>query len=62
MHIFSDFDGGNIQCLNCEDPGEVTLRIRRDNQSSFYQWFYFKAVNVGDINCRYLIENASGAA
>ena len=62
MHIYSDFDGGNIQCLNCEDPTDVRLRIRRDNESAFYQWFYFKAVNVRDVNCRYLIENAGGAA
>jgi murein tripeptide amidase MpaA len=38
------------------------LSIRTDNQSDFYQWFYFRAANVKDLACRYFIGNASGAA
>ena len=62
MIISSQFDGGNIDCIDCSDPSKVLLTIRSDNQSEFYQWFYFRAANVRDIDCRYLITNASGAA
>ena len=62
MIISSSFDAGNIECLNQSDASNVQLRIRADHQSDFYQWFYFRAANVKDIACRYVIENAAGAA
>jgi len=62
MIISSQFDGGNIECIDCSDPAGVRLAIRNDNQSEFYQWFYFRAANVRDIDCRYLITNAAGAS
>ena len=62
MIISSHFDGGNIECLDSSDPTNVQLEIRQDNQSEFYQWFYFRAANVRDLDCRYVITNAAGAA
>ena len=62
MFISSQFDGGNIECLDSSDHANILLTIRADNQSDFYQWFYFRAANVKDIDCRYLITNAVGAA
>ncbi len=62
MIISSQIDGGNIECVDSSDPGRVLLNIRKDNQSDFYQWFYFRASNVRDLDCRYLIGNAAGAA
>ena len=62
MIISSRFDGGNIECIDCRDPGEVILEIRRDSQSDFYQWFYFRAADVRGLDCRYSIRNAAGAA
>jgi murein tripeptide amidase MpaA len=62
MFISSQFDGGNIECLDSRDPANILLTIRADNQSDFYQWFYFRAADVKDIDCRYLITNAVGAA
>ena len=62
MFISSQFDGGNIECLDSSDHANILLTIRADNQSDFYQWFYFRATNVKDIDCRYLITNAVGAA
>ena len=62
MIISSQVDGGNIECLDSSDPGEVRLAIRQDNQSDFYQWFYFRAANVRGLDCRYVITNAAGAA
>ena len=51
MIISSDFDGGNIECLDSNDPSSVKLAIRADNQSEFFQWFYFRAANVRDLDC-----------
>ncbi|MDH3389117.1 MAG: M14-type cytosolic carboxypeptidase [Gammaproteobacteria bacterium] len=62
MIISSQFDGGNIECSDSSDPATVLLSIRKDNRSDFYQWFYFRAANVKDIDCRYVIGNAGGAA
>jgi len=62
MLISSQFDAGNIETIDQQDPGNIRLKIRKDYQSDFYQWFYFRAAGVKDIDCRYVIENASGAA
>jgi murein tripeptide amidase MpaA len=62
IFINSNFDGGNIQCLDCADADNIQLAINKDNQSDFYQWFYFRASNVRDLPCRYVITNAQGSA
>ena len=62
MIISSTFDAGNVECLDESDTDNIQLRIRADNASEFYQWFYFRAANVKNIACRYVIENAAGAA
>ena len=62
MNISSRFDGGNIECIDCSDPTAVLLEIRKDNESDFYQWFYFRAAGVRDLECGYRIRNAAGAA
>ena len=62
MIISSEFDAGNIECLDSSDAHNIHLRIRSDNKSEFYQWFYFRAANVKNIDCRYVINNAAGAA
>ena len=61
MIISSDFDGGNIECIDQSDERNIRLNIRADNQSDFNQWFYFRAANVKNLACRYVIENAAGA-
>jgi len=62
MFISSQFDGGNIDCVDASDPSNILLNIRSDHQSEFYQWFYFRAANAKDLDCRYVIANASGAS
>lgn len=62
IFINSNFDGGNIECINTDRADNIQLAIRCDNQSDFYQWFYFRAANVLDIPCRYVISNAAHAA
>ncbi|CAM2069464.1 Peptidase-M14 domain-containing protein [Sulfidibacter corallicola] len=62
MHISSQFDGGNIRCLAAEDPSDIRLEIVKDNQSDFYQWFFFRLTGAKDRECVMRIQNAGGAA
>ena len=62
MRISSQFDGGNIVVLSAEDPSDIRLNIRKDNGSDFYQWFYFRLSGAAGRSCRFVIENAHGAA
>ena len=62
MIISSQFDAGNIECIDSSDAQNIQLRIRNDNESEFYQWFYFRVSNICGVDCRYVITNAGGAA
>ena len=39
------FDGGNIELVSVEGD-TVNLTIRRDKDSDFFQWFYFRAAGL----------------
>lgn len=60
--ISSNFDGGNIICHACHDPKDIRLDIRTDNESDFFQWFYFRLTGAEKTACRLKIGNASAAA
>src|SRR5690606_35760409 len=45
ISIDAAFDSGNIEVLSI-DGASATLRIVRDNQSEFYQWFHFRAAGA----------------
>lgn len=62
MHICSQFDAGNIDVINSDDPTDIQLAIRKDNQSDFYQWFYFRLTGAENIACSLHITNAAQAA
>jgi len=62
MHISATFDAGNIIVKSAADPRNVRLEIRKDAGSDFYQWFYFKVAGARGEACRFVIENAGGAA
>ncbi|MEQ8404231.1 MAG: M14-type cytosolic carboxypeptidase [Oceanicaulis sp.] len=62
MHVSSTFDAGNIIVKSADDAGDVRLEIRKDHQSDFYQWFYFKVSGAKGEACRFVIENAGKAA
>lgn len=62
IHISSAFDGGNIQVLSCADPQNIQLEIRKDAQSDFYQWFYFKVCAPVGRPLSLTLANAGGAA
>lgn len=62
MKISSNFDAGNIQVIEATNPGNIRLRIRKDHNSDFYQWFYFRLSGAKGQLCAMTIENAAGAA
>ena len=56
--INAAFDSGNIEVLSVDGPG-ARLRIPKDHQSDFYQWFHFRVtgaagrelvLKIGDLN------------
>ncbi len=40
--ISSDFDHGNIHCVDAADPSKIQLEITSDGCADFFQWFYFR--------------------
>ncbi len=62
MLISSAFDSGNIRVINSDNPADIQLEIKNDNESDFYQWFHFRASGVENTPCKFTILNASGAA
>ncbi len=62
LRISSNFDGGNIICDACERASDIRLHIRHDNDSEFYQWFYFRLTGAADQDCVLNIINAGSSA
>lgn len=62
MQITSNFDSGNITVINAQDPSNVQLEIKKDNQSEFFQWFHFKLHNTDRREHVLHIVNASKSA
>ena len=62
VRITSNFDGGNIECLSCDRPERIRLRILADRRTDILQWFYFRLTGARDQDCVLRIENAGAAA
>ena len=62
MKINSSFDGGNIICLDCSSPENITLEIEKDNNSNFFQWFFFRLSEGKNQTCNIKILNAGSAS
>ena len=56
MHIDALFDSGNIECLDSQDSQQIRLRIRKDAQSDFFQWFHFRVSGAKDTACKFIIK------
>ncbi|WP_019961297.1 M14 family metallopeptidase [Woodsholea maritima] len=59
MRISSAFDGGNIVCLNDSHLSDIQLEIRPDNNSHYFQWFYYRLVGAKGEACTMNILNAA---
>ena len=61
ISISSAFDGGNIRLVAIEGD-HVDLEIVKDNQSDFYQWFYFRVTGAKGRPLSLRILNCAGSA
>jgi murein tripeptide amidase MpaA len=41
LHISTAFDSGSIDVVDCADPRDIQLHIRKDSAAEFAQWFHF---------------------
>lgn len=58
ISINSQFDSGNIDVVDASNPADIRLRIRKDAESDFLQWFNFSASGLAGKTCTFIIENA----
>lgn len=42
MKISSNFDSGNIDIIDDSDINNIQLKIQKDSNSDFFQWFHFR--------------------
>lgn len=56
--ISTQFDSGNIEVLDADDPADIRLKIRRDAGGEHAQWFHFQLSGARGRECRMTIENA----
>jgi murein tripeptide amidase MpaA len=61
ISIHSDFDSGNIEVTSIHG-GRANLAIRRDKDSDFYQWFYFRVDGAAGTLLELRITNCAGSA
>jgi murein tripeptide amidase MpaA len=62
INITSNFDSGNIEILNANDPGNIELEIRKDTHADTFQWFYFRVTGARQTALRMKILNAGEAS
>jgi len=62
LTISSSFDAGNIEVISTDNPENIQLKIEKDTNSDFLQWFYFRLQGAKDTKCKMNILNAGDAA
>ena len=62
LTISSEFDSGNIRCVEADKAQNIKLEIVADNNSDFYQWFYFRLTGAKNSECIINIMNAGNSA
>ena len=62
LQITSAFHGGNIIVQSANDPANIRLSIRPDNNSDFFQWFYYRVSGGKGQALHMVLDNAKDAA
>ncbi len=60
--ISSQFDGGNIECVACENAEDIRLKISHDVGGEFYQWFFFRMTATSGNRYQLHIDNAGSSS
>ncbi|KAA3641154.1 MAG: hypothetical protein DWP95_07345 [Proteobacteria bacterium] len=58
MKISSEFDGGRIEVVACDQYDDIRVNIEKDSHADFRQWFYFRLHGVKDQDCVVKFMNA----
>jgi murein tripeptide amidase MpaA len=59
VKITSNFDSGNIEVVSINaQKKDIKLKIRKDTNSDFLQWFHFRLTGAMKMPCRFSILNA----
>ena len=62
LAISAQFDSGSIEVVRLDDPGDVQLRIRRDNAADIAQWFHFRLQGAAGLAVTLRFLNAAQCA
>lgn len=62
IKISHQFDAGSIEVICAESPQHIDLNIRKDSNSDFLQWFYFRLQGARGELCTMRFLNAAQAA
>ena len=62
LKVSASFDSGAIEVVSLDDPGNIRLRLRKDNAADFHQWFHFRLMGAAGKPVRMVFENAASAA
>lgn len=62
MKISTNFDSGNIEVVKIDKPEDIQLKISKDTNADFFQWFHFRLTGMQEIPCRIKIINAGEAS
>lgn len=57
--VSSAFDGGAIELVRADSADDIEVRIRKDVQADFAQWFYFRVSGVRGQQVRIRFSNAA---
>lgn len=59
IQISSNFDSGNIEVVSAQSADNIQLKIRKDANANFCQWFHFRVTDVKNRKCTLKIINAN---
>ncbi|PIT18509.1 M14 family metallopeptidase [Snodgrassella alvi] len=62
LKISTQFDGGNIEIVDAQNPDNIQLRLPKDNAANIRQWFYFRVQGVAYQNLQLHFINAAESA
>jgi murein tripeptide amidase MpaA len=62
IKITDSFDSGNIRVIDCSNPQDIQLEIKKDEKSDFFQWFHFQVQATPGTKLKMRILNASESA
>jgi murein tripeptide amidase MpaA len=57
--VSSNFDSGNIEVIKADEADDIQVKVRKDTNSDFLQWFHFRVNGVREQEVKIRIMNAA---